>query len=209
MSFSDKLDRIAARAEELHALLSDVTYPSQSGTAVSRDFVEFPSKLHEHWIVAPEVLASLGVPVSLAAAIGQADAFGEGFATIEFLAAAIPDLALHREPAADDPFAFAQALLERLGLPDTIVPRHGLAHFTHVFDGGYASQYYSYLWAEVLDADAWEAFDAAGPFDADLAGRLRREVLARGDTRDPMVSFVAFRGRAPDEGALLRARGLA
>ncbi len=197
----------------LHGLLSDVRYPSQSGTAVSRDFVEFPSKLSEHWIVAPEVLATLDMPEPLIAAIGRADAFGEGFGTVEFLASAIPDLALHRERAATgvgaDPIAFAADLLARIGLPDTIAPRHGLTHFTHVFDGGYASQYYSYLWAEVLDADAWEAFGDAGIFDPDLAGRLRREVLARGDTRDPMASFVAFRGRMPDEGALLRARGLA
>ncbi|MGI4732830.1 MAG: M3 family metallopeptidase [Janthinobacterium lividum] len=192
----------------LHGLLSDVRYPSQSGTAVSRDFVEFPSKLHEHWIVAPEVLATLGVPADLVAAIGSADAFGEGFATVEFLASALPDLALHRERAVEDPFAYAAALLARLGCPATIGPRHGLTHFTHVFDGGYASQYYSYLWAEVLDADAWEAFGAAGVFDPALAGRLRHEVLARGDTRDPMASYVAFRGREPDEGALLRARGL-
>ncbi|WP_174280606.1 M3 family metallopeptidase, partial [Sphingomonas bacterium] len=193
----------------LHALLSDVVYPGQSGTAVSRDFVEFPSKLMEHWIVAPEVLGTLGVPAPLIAAIGRADAFGEGFATVEFLASAIPDLALHREPGVADPFAHVSGLLAQIGLPATIAPRHGLTHFTHVFDGGYASQYYSYLWAEVLDADAWEGFSEAGPFDPALADRLRREVLARGDTRDPMASFVAFRGRAPDEGALLRARGLA
>jgi peptidyl-dipeptidase Dcp len=92
-------------------------------------------------------------------------------------------------------------------MPAAIVPRHGLNHFSHVFDGGYASQYYSYLWAEVLDADAWEAF-AHDPFDRDLADRYAREVLARGDTRDPLASFIAFRGRAPHEAALLRSRGL-
>ena len=94
-------------------------------------------------------------------------------------------------------------------MPPAIVPRHGLTHFTHVFDGGYASQYYSYLWAEVLDADAFEAFVEAGDvFDPTLADRLRREVLARGDTRDPLASYVAFRGRPPHSAALMRARGL-
>ena len=191
----------------LHALLSDVTYPSQAGTAVARDFVEFPSKFMEHWIVEPEVLAELGVPGPLIEAIGRADDFGQGFATVEFVASAILDLALHRVVDPLDPIAFAAQLLGSLGLPDTIAPRHGLTHFTHVFDGGYASQYYSYLWAEVLDADAFESF-AESPFDSELAGRFAREVLARGDTRDPLASFIAFRGRPPREDALLRSRNL-
>jgi peptidyl-dipeptidase Dcp len=191
----------------LHALLSDVTYPSQAGTAVARDFVEFPSKFMEHWIVEPAVLAELGVPAPLIDAIGRADDFGQGFATIEFVASAILDLALHRLTDPVDPVACAEQLLGSLGLPETIAPRHGLTHFTHVFDGGYASQYYSYLWAEVLDADAFEAF-AADPFDRSLADRFAREILARGDTRDPLASFVAFRGRPAREEALLRSRGL-
>ena len=194
----------------LHALLSDVVYPSQSGTAVARDFVEFPSKFMEHWIVAPEVLVGLGVPAPLADAIASADRFGQGFATIEFLASAILDLSLHRGTDGNDAVAEGEALLAELGLPDTIVPRHGLTHFTHVFDGGYASQYYSYLWSEVLDADAYAAFEERGDlFAPDLAGRLRTEVLARGDTRDAMAAYVAFRGREPREAALLEARGLA
>ena len=193
----------------LHGLLSDVVHPSQAGTAVARDFVEFPSKFMEHWIVLPQVLAELGMPAPLIAAIGRAERYGQGFATVEFVASAIVDLALHRQTDGNDPAATAAALLESLGMPATIVPRHGLAHFTHVFDGGYASQYYSYLWAEVLDADAFEAFAQAGdPFDAALAGRFEHEVLSRGDTRDPLESFVAFRGRPPEEAALLRARGL-
>lgn len=191
----------------LHALLSKVTYPSQAGTAVVRDFVEFPSKFMEHWIVEPAVLAELGVPKPLINAIGRADDFGQGFATVEFVASAILDLALHRLTDPTDPIAFAEQLLGSLGLPDTIVPRHGLTHFTHVFDGGYASQYYSYLWAEVLDADAFEAF-ADDPFDQGLADRFAREILARGDTRNPLESFMAFRGRPPREDALLRSRGL-
>lgn len=191
----------------LHALLSDVTYPSQAGTAVTRDFVEFPSKFMEHWIVAPAVLADLGVPAPLADAIGRADDVGQGFATIEFLASAILDLALHRLTEPVDPITYGEQLLASLGLPHTIVPRHGLTHFTHVFDGGYASQYYSYLWAEVLDADAFDAF-ADNQFDKTLADRFARDILAQGDSRDPLASFIAFRGRPPREDALLRSRGL-
>ena len=195
----------------LHALLSDVTYPSLAGTAVARDFVEFPSKLFEHWVVAPEALHALGVPDELITAIGRADTFGQGFATVEFLTSAMIDLALHRTlPAPRDIAAFERDTLAALGAPAAIGMRHRLAAFTHVFDGGYSSAYYSYLWSEVLDADVFEAFTAAGDiFDPSLAASLRREVLAPGDSRDPMVSFMAFRGRAPDEAALLRARALA
>ncbi|WP_262408857.1 M3 family metallopeptidase [Sphingomonas sp. JC676] len=192
----------------LHALLSDVVYPSQAGTAVARDFVEFPSKFLEHWIVSPETLDRLGVPPALTAAIGRADDFGQGFMTIEFLASAILDLELHRSvelnPRSSE---LAAATLAAITMPPLIVPRHGLTHFTHVFDGGYASAYYSYLWSEVLDADAFAAFTESGNiFDPALAARFRIEVLARGNSRDPMASFVAFRGRTPDEAALLRER---
>lgn len=194
----------------LHALLSDVVYPGQSGTAVTRDFVELPSKMMEHWIVAPEMLAELGLPPALAQAIGRADDAGQGFATIEFLAAALQDLAVHRARAGEDPLAVAAETLRAAGMPDAIVPRHGLTHFTHIFDGGYASLYYGYLWSEVLDADAFDAFVAAGDlFDADLSARLRSEILAQGDMRDPMDCFIAFRGRAPEVDALLRSRGFA
>ena len=159
----------------LHALLSDVVYPSQAGTAVARDFVEFPSKFMEHWIVAPETLAAFDVPPALVTAIGHADDFGQGFATIEFLASAIVDLALHRDPdAVPNAKAYAARVLEDLHMPGTIAPRHGLTHFTHVFDGGYAASYYSYLWAEVLDADAFAAFGEKGDlFDPALAQRFR------------------------------------
>jgi peptidyl-dipeptidase Dcp len=195
----------------LHALLSDVTYPSQAGTAVTRDFVEFPSKFMEHWIVAKETLAAMGLPEALIAAIGRADEFGQGFATIEFLASAIIDLELHRQTApAADAVAVSSRILADAGLPALIAPRHGLTHFTHVFDGGYASRYYSYLWSEVLDADAFAAFTQAGDiFSPELAGRFRREVLARGNSRDPAASFRAFRGRPPEESALLQDRRLA
>jgi len=194
----------------LHALLSDVTYPSLAGTSVPRDFVEFPSKLMEHWVVAPEALRSFGVPDELVSAVGRADSFGQGFATVEFVASALVDLELHRRvPAPKAIAAFETELLGQLGVPGAIGMRHKLAYFTHVFDGGYASAYYSYLWSEVLDADVFEAFKGAGDiFDPALAAKLRREVLSPGDSRDPMASFIAFRGRSPDESALIRSRCL-
>jgi len=194
----------------LHGLLSRVTYPSQSGTAVARDFVEFPSKFMENWIVSREVLAGLGVPDALIAAIREADAYGQGFATVELISCALVDLALHRAPeAAADPRAFIDAELDRLGMPQEIGLRHRFPYFTHVFDGGYASAYYSYAWSEALDADAFEAFVESGDiFDTGLAHRFQREILGRGDSRDPMASFQAFRGRDPDPKALMRARHL-
>jgi peptidyl-dipeptidase Dcp len=194
----------------LHALLSDVTYPSLSGTAVPRDFVEFPSKFMEHWIVAPEVLASSGVPAELVAAIDQTDSFGQGFATVELAGASIVDLAIHsRNEAAPDARAIAAETLARIDMPEAIGIRHRLPHFTHVFDGGYAGAYYSYLWSEMLDADAFAAFTRSGDiFDAAIADRFRREILAPGDSRDARESFVAFRGRLPEERPLLEARQL-
>ena len=194
----------------LHALLSDVVYPSQAGTAVARDFVEFPSKFMEHWIVARETLAMLDLPDALITAIGRAEDFGQGFATVEFLASAIVDLVLHSSSATGiDARAFAARTLADVGMLATIAPRHGLTHFTHVFDGGYAASYYSYLWSEVLDADAFAAFTATGDlFDPVLAGRFRRDVLGPGNSRDPAASFLAFRGREPDEQALLIDRRL-
>ena len=195
----------------LHGLLSDVTYPSLAGTAVARDFVEFPSKLMEHWVAAPQALRELGVPAVLVAAIEGADTFGQGYASVEFLASALVDLAIHRKlPHPIDAAAFERDTLAALEAPPAIPMRHRLPFFTHVFDGGYASAYYSYLWAEVLEADVFQAFAASGDiYDPSLAKRYRREVLARGDARDPMDSFIAFRGREPDEAALIAARGLA
>ena len=195
----------------LHAILSNVTYPSLAGTAVARDFVEFPSKFMEHWIAAPAALRGFGLDAEMVDAIARAEAFGQGFATCEFLGSAIVDLALHRGAAAGtDPSAVERDTLARIGMSPAIGMRHRLPVFTHVFDGGYASAYYSYLWSEVLDADAFAAFVERGDmFAADLAARFRDEVLARGDSRDPMASFIAFRGREPDERPLLRARGLA
>lgn len=195
----------------LHGLLSRVTYPSQSGTAVARDFVEFPSKFMENWIVSREVLSGFGVPDDLITAIRQAEAYGQGFATVELIGCALVDLAMHRAglDAAADPRAFVEAELARIGMPDAIGLRHRMPYFTHIFDGGYASAYYSYIWSEALDADAFEAFTASGDiFDPALAHHFREEILSKGNSRDPMESFAAFLGRAPDPAALMRARHL-
>lgn len=194
----------------LHGLLSRVTYPSQSGTAVARDFVEFPSKLMENWIVSKEVLSGFGVPETLIEAIRSALSYGQGFATTELIGCSLIDLAIHTcEQASADPRAFVVSELERLGMPPAVGLRHRLPYFTHIFDGGYASAYYSYAWSETLDADAFEAFAASGGiFDARLAERFRKEILSVGDTRAPMASFYAFLGRAPDPEALMRARNL-
>lgn len=193
----------------LHALLSDVTYPSQAGTAVARDFVEFPSKLMEHWIIDAALLAPMGVPADLIAAIDRADDYGQGFATVELTAASLVDLALHRASDVLDPLGFADHLLDGHAMPPMIVMRHQLPVFTHIFDGGYASAYYSYLWSEMLDWDAFAAFTEEGDiFDAGTGARFRAEILAQGDSRDPAISFAAFRGRPPREGFLLAARGL-
>ncbi len=204
----------------LHGLLSRVRYPSQSGTAVRRDFVEFPSQIYEHWMSAPETLrrfarhyeTGLPLPEELQRRLLAARNFNQGFATVEYTAAALFDLALHRSPAAEslDPAAFEREVLARIGMPAAIPLRHRPAHFQHLFaSSGYAAGYYAYLWAETLDADGFAAFTETGNlFDPALAARLER-IYAAGDTEDPMALYIAFRGRAPRIAALLRERGLA
>ncbi|MBB3948952.1 M3 family metallopeptidase [Aureimonas jatrophae] len=204
----------------LHGLLSDVTYPSLAGTAVSRDFVELPSQLYEHWLMTPEVLgrharhAETGEPLpqALADKLHAARTFDAGFDTVEFTSSALVDLLLHTDGEAPaDPMAREQAILTEIGMPAEMVMRHRSPHFAHIFSGdGYSSGYYSYMWSEVLDADAFEAFEETGDvFDAETAQRLRRNVYAAGNSEDPAVLYERFRGRAPDPDALMRKRGLA
>jgi peptidyl-dipeptidase Dcp len=205
----------------LHGLLSAVEFPSLSGTNVARDFVELPSQVLEHWLATPEVLERFalhvrtGRPIApdLVARLRRAETCNAGFQTVEYLASAIVDMRLHLAgDVAIDPRAFERETLAALGMPAEIVMRHRIPHFNHVFaDDGYAAGYYSYLWADTLAADAWEAFQESpgGAWDAGVAGRFQRHVLAAGNTVDPAVGYRLFRGRDPRIDALLRQRGFA
>jgi peptidyl-dipeptidase Dcp len=203
----------------LHGLLSKARYPSLSGTAVTRDFVEFPSQVYEHWIAEPEILRKHArnvrgepVPEPMLAALLKARTFNQGYLTVQQLSSALLDMQLHSLaalPAGFDARKWETQQLAALGVPEAVGMRHRLAHFSHIFDGGYSASYYAYTWAEVMDADGFEAFKEAGNiFDPSLAAKLRREVLERGNTRDPAESYVGFRGRMPTADALLRNRGL-
>jgi peptidyl-dipeptidase Dcp len=203
----------------LHGLLSNVTYPAVSGTRVERDFVELPSQLYEHWIMHPQVLRRFArhyqtgkpLPEALLGKIKAARNFNHGFATAEYVAAAIVDLHLHALTDTDglNVDAFEQATLDRLGAPAEIGMRHRIPHFQHII-GGYASAYYSYMWSEVMDADAFKAFEAAGDiFDPAIAKRLHDHIYSAGGKRDPADAYKAFRGRLPTPQALLEKRGLA
>ncbi|MGE3289253.1 MAG: M3 family metallopeptidase [Pseudonocardia sp.] len=208
----------------LHGLLSDVTYPSFSGTSVPRDFVEFPSQVNEMWMVHPEVLAHFArhhdtgepIPDDLVAKLEESRHFGEGFATTEYLAAALLDQAWHRlapDAQVDDVERFEAAALAAAGCGNDTVPtappRYRSAYFNHVFGGGYSAGYYSYIWAEVLDADAVEWFAERGGLRRENGERFRRELLSRGGSVDPMAAYRAFRGRDPRIEPLLVRRGLA
>ena len=203
----------------LHGLASAVSYPSLSGTAVPRDYVEFPSQLLEHWLYTPEVLQRFAVhhatgesfPPDLIERIEQAAEFNQGFATTEYLASALIDMKMHL--AGDkhiDPERFERETLAALGMPRELVMRHRLPHFQHVFASDhYSAGYYSYLWADVLAADAFGAFlEAGGPYDRLVADRLRQHVFAAGNTMDPAEGYRRFRGRDAEVDALLRKRGL-
>jgi peptidyl-dipeptidase Dcp len=203
----------------LHGLLSDVTYPSISGTSVTRDFVELPSQLYEHWLMVPEVLEKFALhhetgkpmPAKLLARIKKARNFNQGFSTIEYLASAFVDMELHaqEDEGEIDVDAFERGTLDRLGMPREIVMRHRIPHFLHIM-GGYAAGYYSYLWSEVMDADAFAAFQETGnPFDAATAKKLHKYIYSGGNQRDPLEAYVAFRGRPPEIAGLLKKRGLA
>ncbi len=206
----------------LHAMLSDVTYPSVAGTGVTRDFVEFPSQLYEHWIDHPAVLKRFArhavtdepIPDALIERIRAARNFNGGFSAVEYCASAYVDLAFHSlgpEAAEVDALAFERAELDRIGMPDAISMRHRTPHFAHVFSGdGYSAGYYSYLWSEVLDADGFGAFEEAGdPYDPATAKRLKDYVYAAGNSRDPAEAYRLFRGRMPAVDTLLAKRGLA
>lgn len=204
----------------LHGMLSNVNYPSLSGTSVFTDFVELPSQLYEHWQEQPQVLRQFAkhyqsgepLPDELLKRFLAARKFNQGFATVEFVSSALIDLEFHTQPAAAsrDVQAFEKAELEKIGMPAEIALRHRPTQFGHIFSGDhYASGYYSYMWSEVMDADAFGAFEEAGNiFDPATAKRLHDDIYASGGSRDPEDAYVAFRGREPEPDALLRRRGL-
>jgi peptidyl-dipeptidase Dcp len=219
LSFDDAETLFHEFGHGLHSLLSRVRYRSQSGTAVRRDFVEFPSQIFEHWMSAPETLRSYArhyqtgepIPEELLRRLLAARTFNQGFATVEYTGSALLDLELHCEPAPQtlDLARYEREFLDRIGMPRKIGLRHRPAHFQHLFAGsGYAAGYYAYLWAEVLEADGFAAFTEAGNvFDPELAARLKT-IYSAGDTRDPMELYRAFRGGDPKIDALLEQRGL-
>jgi peptidyl-dipeptidase Dcp len=221
LSFDDARTLFHEFGHALHALLSDVTYPQISCTEVATDFVELPSQLYEHWLEQPDVLRRFAVhyrtgepmPEDLLERLLAARTFDQGFATVEYTASALVDLAFHLAPEPEklDPAAFEAGVLARIGMPDEIGMRHRSPHFHHVFaSNGYASAYYSYMWSEVLDADAFAAFREAGDvFDPATAARLRDVILSAGGLREPGEAYKAFRGRLPTPDALLRKRGFA
>lgn len=218
LSFDDARTLFHEFGHALHGMLSDVTYPSLAGTSVSRDFVELPSQLYEHWISQPQVLkryakhCKTGKPMSeaLLEKLKAARNFNQGFLTVEYTASAIIDMDMHGLPAGKtlEAHKLETDTCRRIGMPAEITLRHRLPHFGHVM-GGYAAGYYSYLWSEVMDADAFAAFEETGNvFSQKVAKRLRQQIYAAGNTRDPLDAYIAFRGRAPEVEGLLKKRGL-
>ena len=202
----------------LHGLSSNVTYPSLAGTAVVRDYVEFPSQLLEHWLSTPEVLQKFAlhyktgkpIPQILVDRIEKASKFNQGFSTTEYLASALMDMKYHLSTEEKiNPDDFERATLTELGMPKELVMRHRSPHFSHIFSGdSYSAGYYSYLWSDVLTADAYNAFtEGGGPYDKAVAARLREHVFSVGNTIDPAEGYRAFRGRDPKIDALMKKRG--
>ncbi|MFO7979342.1 MAG: M3 family metallopeptidase [Candidatus Aminicenantes bacterium] len=202
----------------LHGLLSDCTYPRLSGTSVPRDFVELPSQIMEHWASEPEVLKEYAkhyqtgetIPQELIDKIEKAGHFNQGFVTVEYLAAAFLDMDWHTltEPEEHDVFKFENESMDKIGMIPEIVVRYRTPYFQHIFSGGYSSGYYSYIWSEVLDCDAFHAFKETSLFDEETANAFRNNILEKGGTQDPMVLYKNFRGKEPEVKYLLEKRGL-
>jgi peptidyl-dipeptidase Dcp len=220
LSFDDARTLFHEFGHALHGLLSNVTYPSIAGTSVARDFVELPSQLYEHWLETDEVMTRFArhhetgapLPRDLREKLKAARNFNQGFATVEYLSSALVDLAFHTDPDAQstDPMTFQTGVLKQIDMPEEIVMRHATPHFLHVFAGdGYSAGYYSYMWSEVLDADAFKAFEETGNvFDAAMAEKLAGFIYSAGASRDETEAYVAFRGRMPSVSGLLEKRGL-
>ncbi|MEM8957053.1 MAG: M3 family metallopeptidase [Pseudomonadota bacterium] len=218
LSYDDARTLFHEFGHALHQMLSDVTYESLSGTSVARDFVELPSQLYEHWLEVPEVLAEFAthaetgepMPQAMLDRLLAAQNYDMGFQTVEYVASALVDLGFHEGAAPADPMVRQAEILAEIGMPEAIGMRHATPHFAHVFAGdGYSSGYYSYMWSEVMDADAFEAFREAGSaFDETVARVLEAEILSIGGTQEAEAAYTAFRGRMPGVEALLKGRGL-
>ena len=218
LTFDDAQTLFHEFGHALHVLMSDVTYSFISGTSVARDFVELPSQLYEHWLSVPAVLKEFAIhaengaaiPGELVEKLRAAKNYDQGFATVEYTASALVDLDYHTGAVPDDPSAAEAATLSRIGMPRAITMRHATPHFQHVFSGdGYSCGYYSYMWSEVMDADAFKAFEEAGdPFDPAMAELLATHIYSAGGSREAETLYQAFRGKMPDVSALLENRGL-
>ncbi len=218
LSYDDARTLFHEFGHALHQMLSNVTYESISGTSVARDFVELPSQLYEHWLEVPEVLGEFAthaktgeaMPKEMLDKVLGAATFDMGFSTVEYVASALVDLTFHEGDAPADPMVKQREILDGIGMPSAITMRHATPQFAHVFSGdGYSSGYYSYMWSEVMDADAFEAFEeAGGAFDPERAKALEENILSTGGSRDAAELYVAFRGRLPGVEALLKGRGL-
>ena len=218
LSYDDARTLFHEFGHALHQMLSDVTYDMVSGTSVPRDFVELPSQLYEHWLEVPEVLKQFAthaetgeaIPEELLQKVLDAATFDMGFQTVEYVASALVDLEYHTQDSPLDIMARQSEILDAIGMPNAIGMRHATPHFAHVFSGGYyASAYYSYMWSEVMDADAFAAFEDAGnAFDPRLARSLEENILSKGGSQDPEALYLAYRGRLPQVEALLKGRKL-
>lgn len=218
LSYDDARTLFHEFGHALHQMLSDVTYESISGTSVARDFVELPSQLYEHWLEVPSVLEEFALhaetgepmPADLLSRVLAASTYDTGFQTVEYVSSALVDLAFHEGAAPADPMQKQAEVLEDIGMPHAIRMRHATPHFAHVFSGdGYSSGYYSYMWSEVMDADAFAAFEEVGnPFDPALAAKLEKFILSKGGSQDAAELYAQFRGRLPGVEALLKGRGL-
>ncbi len=218
LSYDDARTLFHEFGHALHQMLSDVTYELVSGTSVPRDFVELPSQLFEHWLDVPEILKTFAIhsetgepmPEALLQKVLDASTFDMGFQTVEYVASAMVDLQYHTQDAPEDIMERESHILDHMGMPKAIGMRHATPQFAHVFSGGYyASAYYSYMWSEVMDADAFAAFEEKGnTFDAELAQSLEDNILSKGGSEDPEVLYSAYRGRLPKVEALLKGRKL-
>jgi peptidyl-dipeptidase Dcp len=218
LSYDDARTLFHEFGHALHQMLSDVTFESISGTSVARDFVELPSQLYEHWLEVPEVLQEFAthadtgapMPADMLKRLLDAQTYDQGYTTVGYVASALTDLNFHDGDAPADPMQSQAETLDQLGMPQATTMFHEAPHFQHIFAGdGYSCGYYSYMWSEVMDADAFEAFKEAGPFDAKTAKRLETHILSAGGSADPEELYTAFRGRMPGPEAMLKGRGLA